>query len=68
MKSILNWLLHLGMTMSRRSSGGGDGIAVDGSQSFGPEVLFCEGCVSSDFCVVWDLFGHVRQLQKDCKA
>ena len=32
--------------MSRRSSGGGDGIAVDEGQSFGPEVLFSRGGVS----------------------
>ena len=46
MKSILIRLLHLGVTMSRRSSGGGDGIAVDGGQSFGPEVLFSRCSVS----------------------
>ena len=32
--------------MSRGSSGGGDGIAVDEGQSFGPEVLFSRGGVS----------------------
>ena len=46
MKSILSRLLHLGVTMSRRSSGGGDGIAVDEGQSFGSETLFSRGGVS----------------------
>ena len=32
--------------MSRRSSDGGDGIAVDEGQSFGPEVLFSRDGVS----------------------
>ena len=32
--------------MSRRSSGGSDGIAVDEGQSFGPEVLFNRDGVS----------------------
>ena len=32
--------------MSRISSGGGDGIAKDEGQSFGPEVLFSRGGVS----------------------
>ena len=32
--------------MSRRSSGGDDGIAVDEGQSFGPEGLFRKGGVS----------------------
>ena len=31
--------------MSRRSSGGGDGIAMDEGQSFVPEVLFSRGGV-----------------------
>ena len=46
MKSDLSRLPHLGVTMSRRSSGGGDGIAMDEDQSFGPEVLFRRGGVS----------------------
>ena len=46
MKSILSRLLHLGVMMSRKSSGGGDGIAVDEGQSFGPEVLFSRGGMS----------------------
>ena len=32
--------------MPRRSSGGGDSIAADEGQSFGPEVLFSRGGVS----------------------
>ena len=39
-------LLHLGVTMSRRPSGGGDGIAVDAGQRFGREVLFSRGVLS----------------------
>ena len=39
MKSILSRLVHLDVAMSRRSSGGADGIAADEGQSFGPEVL-----------------------------
>ena len=46
MKSILSRLLHLGVTMSRRPSSGGDGTAVDEGRSFGPEVLFSRGGVS----------------------
>ena len=46
MKSILSRLLHLGVTMSRRSSGGGDGIAMDEDQSFDPELLSSRGGVS----------------------
>ena len=46
MKSILSRLLHLGVTMSRSSSGCGDGIAVDEGQSDGPEVLFSWNGVS----------------------
>ena len=34
------------MTMSRRSSGGGNDIAGDEGQSYGPEVLFSRGGVS----------------------
>ena len=34
---MVSRLLHLGVTISRRSSGGGDVIAVDEGQSFGPE-------------------------------
>ena len=45
-KSILSRLLHLGVSMSRRSSGGGDGIAVYEDQSFGPEGLFSRRGVS----------------------
>ena len=73
-KSILSRLLHPGVTMSRRSSGGGDGIAMDEGQSFGPEVLLVgmvfllQAWRNSDLCVGCDLFGHVRQLQKYCKA
>ena len=33
--------------MSRRSSGGGDGTAVDEGRSFGPEVFFSRGGVST---------------------
>ena len=32
--------------MSRRSSGGGNGIAGDEGQRYGPEVLFSRGGVS----------------------
>ena len=39
-------LLHLGVTMSRRPSGGGDGIAVDEGQEFGRDVLFSRSGVS----------------------
>ena len=46
MKSILSRLVHLDVAMSRRSSGGGDGIAADEGQSFGPEVLSSMGGVS----------------------
>ena len=45
MKSILSRLLRLGVTMSRRSSGGGNDIAGDERQRFGPEVLFSSGGV-----------------------
>ena len=44
-KSILNRLLRLGVTMSMRSSGRGNGIAVDEYQRFGLEVLFSRGGV-----------------------
>ena len=47
MKLILSRLLRLGVTMSRRSSGGGNDIAVDEGQRFGPEVLLSGGGVSS---------------------
>ena len=46
MKSILSRLLRLGMTMSRRSSGGGNDIAGDEGQRYGLEVLFSRGGVS----------------------
>ena len=46
LKSILSRLLHLGVTMSRRSSGGGNDIAEDEGQRYGPEVLFSRGGVS----------------------
>ena len=46
MKSILSRLLRLGVTMSRRSSGGGKDIAGDQGQRYGPEVLFSRGGVS----------------------
>ena len=46
MKSILSRLLHLGVTMFRKSSGGGDVIAVDECQKFGPEELFSRGEMS----------------------
>ena len=47
-KSVLSRLLHmhLGVTMSRRSSGGGDDIAMDEGQSSGAGVLFGRGGVS----------------------
>ena len=45
-KSSLSRLLRLGVTMSRRSSGGGNGIAGDEGQRYGPEVLFSRGGVS----------------------
>ena len=46
LKSILSRLLHLGVTMSRRSSGGGNDIAENEGQRYGPEVLFSRGGVS----------------------
>ena len=46
MKPILSRLLSLGVTMSRRSSGGGNDIAEDEGQRYGPEVLFGRGGVS----------------------
>ena len=46
MKSILSRLLHLGVTISKRSNGGGDGTAVDEGQSFGSEVISSRGGVS----------------------
>ena len=46
MKSILSQLLHLSANMSRRSSGGGDGIAAYEGHSFYPKVLFGRGGVS----------------------
>ena len=42
----MSLLLHLGVTMSRRSSGGGNDIAGDEGQRYGPEVLFSRGGVS----------------------
>ena len=45
MKSILSRLLHLDVTMSRRSSGDND-IAVDEGQRFGPGVLSSKSGVS----------------------
>ena len=39
-------MLHLGVTMSRGSSGGGDGIAVDEDQIFSPELLLSRDGVS----------------------
>ena len=47
MKSILIRLLRLGVTISRRSSGGGNNIAGDEGQRYGPEVLFSRGGVST---------------------
>ena len=46
MKSILRRLLRLGVTMSRRSFGCGNDIAVDEGQRFGPKALFSSGGVS----------------------
>ena len=46
MKLSLSQLLRLGVAMSRRSSGGGNGIAGDEGQKYGPEVLFSRGGVS----------------------
>ena len=46
MKSSLSRLLRLGMTMSRRSSGGSIYIAGDEGQRYGPEVFFSRGGVS----------------------
>ena len=46
MKSILSRLLHLGVKMSRRLSGGGNDIAGDEGQRYGPKVLFSRGGVS----------------------
>ena len=45
-KSILSRLLRLGVTKSRRSRSGGNDIAGDESQRYGPEVLFSRGGVS----------------------
>ena len=46
MNSIFGRLLRLGVSMSRRSSGGGNDIAGDEGQRYGPEVLFSRGGVS----------------------
>ena len=45
-KSILSRQLRLGVTMSRRSCGGGNDMSVGEGQRFGPEVLFSRGGVS----------------------
>ena len=61
-------LLHLGVTMSRRSSGGGDGIAVDEGQSFGLELLFSRSGVSLTAALVATFLVTYGSYKKDCKA
>ena len=77
-KSILNRLLHLGVTMSRRSSGGSDGITVNEHRILGLEVHSSRGGVSpprlehgdtltaalvATFLVAYDSYKHTVRLE-----